>query len=105
MFQMRKRATLFASAALMLGAAADYSLDGGFLVSKARAVIGRPLTPLSYAGVARRTTRRVIRRTSVYAATLPAGCTTVLVDGTSLYRCGPTYYQAAGGRYVVVRVD
>jgi len=28
------------------------------LVSQAQAVIGRPLTPLSYAGVARRTTRR-----------------------------------------------
>jgi hypothetical protein len=30
------------------------------LVSQANAVIGRPLTPLSYAGVARRTTRRAI---------------------------------------------
>ena len=30
------------------------------LVSQASAVIGRPLTPLSYAGVARRTTRRAI---------------------------------------------
>ena len=28
-------------------------------------VIGRPLTPLSYAGAARRTTRRVVRRTAV----------------------------------------
>jgi hypothetical protein len=30
----------------------------GALVSKAEAIIGRPLTPMSYAGVARRTTRR-----------------------------------------------
>jgi hypothetical protein len=30
----------------------------GPLVSSAYAVIGRPLTPMSYAGVARRTTRR-----------------------------------------------
>jgi hypothetical protein len=30
----------------------------GFFVSKARAIIGRPMTPMSYAGVARRTTRR-----------------------------------------------
>ncbi len=30
------------------------------LVSSAHAVIGRPLTPLSYAGVARRTTRRAV---------------------------------------------
>lgn len=30
------------------------------LISSAQAVIGRPLTPLSYAGVARRTTRRAV---------------------------------------------
>ncbi len=30
------------------------------LITKAHAIIGRPLTPLSYAGVARRTTRRAI---------------------------------------------
>lgn len=29
-------------------------------VSSAHAIIGRPLTPLSYAGVARRTTRRAV---------------------------------------------
>jgi hypothetical protein len=32
----------------------------GSLVSQASAVIGRPLTPVSYAGVARRTTRRAV---------------------------------------------
>jgi hypothetical protein len=30
----------------------------GLFVTKARAIIGRPATPMSYAGVARRTTRR-----------------------------------------------
>jgi len=30
----------------------------GMFVTKAHAIIGRPLTPMSYAGVARRTTRR-----------------------------------------------
>jgi len=30
----------------------------GFAVTRAHAVIGRPMTPMSYAGVARRTTRR-----------------------------------------------
>lgn len=29
-------------------------------VTKAEAIIGRPLTPVSYAGVARRTTRRAV---------------------------------------------
>lgn len=36
------------------------SKDSASLVSSAQAVIGRPLTPLSYAGVARRTTRRAV---------------------------------------------
>jgi hypothetical protein len=30
------------------------------IISNAAAIIGRPLTPLSYAGVARRTTRRAV---------------------------------------------
>jgi len=38
------------------------------LVSSAHAVIGRPLTPLSYAGVARRTTRRAVAAGAVYGA-------------------------------------
>jgi hypothetical protein len=35
------------------------TIDGA-LVSAAEARIGRPLTPMSYAGVARRTTRRAV---------------------------------------------
>jgi hypothetical protein len=35
------------------------NIDRGF-VSKVEARIGRPLTPMSYAGVARRTTRRAV---------------------------------------------
>lgn len=34
--------------------------SGTAMVSTAEAVIGRPLTPMSYAGVARRTTRRAV---------------------------------------------
>jgi hypothetical protein len=30
------------------------------LVGQAHAIVGRPLTPMSYAGVARRTTRRTV---------------------------------------------
>ena len=59
----------------------DFRLEGegplplsiGF-ATPAAAVIGRPLTPLSYAGVARRTTRRVVRRTATTIAVLPPGC-------------------------------
>jgi hypothetical protein len=71
----------------------------------AAAIVGRPATPVSVAGAARRTTRRVVRRSTIYAATLPVGCTTVIIDGTSLYSCGGTYYQPYGTQYVVVYVD
>ena len=37
----------------------DTILDQG-LISSAEARVGRPLTPMSYAGVARRTTRRAV---------------------------------------------
>jgi hypothetical protein len=41
--------------------------QGGLVApSEARAVIGRPLTPVSYAGVARRTVRRTTRRGIYY---------------------------------------
>ena len=38
--------------------------DGFCPISSAHAVVGRPLTPVSYAGVARRTSRRTARRVS-----------------------------------------
>lgn len=77
----------------------------GTFVSDAHAVVGRPLTPGSVAGVARRTTRRVIRRSSIYVATLPAGCIRTSVNGTVVWSCGGVYYQPYGGRYVVVYID
>jgi len=77
----------------------------GIFVSEANAVVGRPLTPGSVAGVARRTTRRVIRRSTIYAATLPAGCVKTSVNGTVIWSCGGVYYQPYQGRYVVVYID
>jgi hypothetical protein len=85
--------------------AIDLSLQQGLVIGEAHARLGRPATPASVAGVARRTTRRTIRRTSVYAATLPRGCSTVVIEGTTLHHCGSTYYQPHGGQYVVVHVD
>ena len=75
------------------------------IVREAEARIGRPLTPVSYAGVARRTRRRTIRRTTVYAATLPTACANVTINGSLLHQCGGTYYQPYNGQYVVVKVD
>ena len=105
MFKPTVNATLIAAVVLVSAMSTDIALDSGLVISEAQAVIGRPLTPMSYAGVARRTTRRAIYATSVYAATLPRGCTTVVIEGTALHQCGATYYQASGGQYVVVRVD
>jgi hypothetical protein len=52
-------ATILGGAALFWGG--HLPLDGqSSLVSSAEARIGRPLTPMSYAGVARRTTRRAV---------------------------------------------
>jgi hypothetical protein len=51
---------------------ADFSPDAPFgftLVREAHAVVGAPLTPVSAAGVARRTTRRTVAATSATATT------------------------------------
>src|SRR4051812_2660902 len=83
----------------------------------AHAVIGRPLTPVSYAGVARRTTRRAAYTgayagayTGGYAApvaaapvavapaagvvtALPGGCARADAAGGIYYQCGAARYQ------------
>ncbi|HEY3801709.1 MAG TPA: hypothetical protein VGL61_03845 [Kofleriaceae bacterium] len=69
---------------------------------EAHAVIGRPLTPMSYAGVARRTTRRAYRAGAYGAAaaapagvvtTLPAGCGSVTTGGAVVYDCAGSRYR------------
>jgi hypothetical protein len=74
------------------------------LISSAQARVGRPLTPGSVAGVARRTTRRVVRRSTIYVATLPAACVKVHINGALYWHCGGRYYAPYGKRYVVVYV-
>lgn len=95
---------IFFSTLLTFAALTDVSYNVGLIIKDAEAVVGRPWTPGSVAGVARRTTRRTIRRTTAYVATLPRGCSTTVIEGMSLYQCGGTYYQPYGGRYVVVTV-
>lgn len=73
-------------------------------VGKAEARVGQPWTPASGAGVARRTTRRVVRRSTIFVATLPPACVRTSIDGITVWRCGGTYYQPYRGRYVVVTV-
>jgi hypothetical protein len=60
---MLKRAGIVAVAAIMISVAlevADHAFDLGSVgvVREAEAIIGRPLTPMSVAGVTRRTIRR-----------------------------------------------
>ena len=92
------------------------------LVKDSEARVGRPMTPRSVAGVARRTsrrtTRRVVHRHAVGAAAvgayavgrrfyaLPAGCGGVMVGGIRYHHCGGAYYrpyyEGADVVYVVV---
>jgi len=101
-----KKFTRFLAIALGLGfVLGDIEIAGqqvsfGFF-KEAQARVGRPLTPVSIAGVARRTTRRMIRR-GAYIATIPAGCAYGSYYGYNLYYCGGVYYQRSGGGYVIV---
>jgi hypothetical protein len=61
------------------------AVSSGSLISQAEARIGRPATPMSYAGVARRTTRRSV----AYGAAAGAAA------------AGTYYYAAPGCRQVV----
>jgi len=71
----RKTILLIATAATFAGGllwSGKGTVDGGF-VSEAAARIGRPLTPMSYAGVARRTTRRAVVGGAVVGGAVAAG--------------------------------
>jgi hypothetical protein len=67
--------------------------ESGSLASQAEAWIGRPLTPMSYAGVARRTTRRAYAAgaVGVYGAPVYGA---PIVYGAPAY--APACYQVAG---------
>ncbi len=107
---MRKLKSLrYLIAALALSIVAgdiDYAgqpLGFGFFnpISEAQARVGRPATPISGAGVARRTTRRAIRYGAVVVA-LPAGCVYGTYYGYKLYSCGGAYYQPSGSGFMIV---
>ena len=65
-------------------------INQGWLVTQAEARIGRPLTPMSYAGVARRTTRR-----AVYGAAAVGAAVAVAYGAYAApVVVAPTCYQA-----------
>jgi hypothetical protein len=92
------------------------------LVRQAQAIVGAPLTPVSFAGVARRTTARAVTATAAAQATaadpaeqqavaaarpagapaigtvvstLPEGCEPEIRDGIEYQNCGGVYYRSA----------
>ena len=91
MRQIPVKRILLATAVVALGVAGtlDWSSNGvAFSVERAQARVGRPLTPVSAAGVARRTTRRAVVGGAVVggAAVVAPACVRVLVNGAYVCR-------------------
>jgi hypothetical protein len=88
MRQISVKQALLATAAFAFGtfASIDWSPSEGpfVVVESAQARVGRPLTPVSAAGVARRTTRRAVVGGAVVGA--HAACVRVLVNGAYVCR-------------------
>src|SRR4051812_12549172 len=93
-----KRICLAALALLASGVALLWSGTGpvpsGSFISQSEARVGRPATPMSYAGVARRTTRRAVAVGAAGAAAAGTyyyanpGCQQVVNSyGQIVYRC------------------
>jgi hypothetical protein len=91
--------TVHVALGLLAGGAAmvwggDPSVSSGWPISIAEARVGRPATPMSYAGVARRTTRRAVAYGAAGAAAAGTyyyaapGCEQVVNSyGQIVYRC------------------
>jgi hypothetical protein len=87
MRQINAKRALLVVAAFMCGVSLSIDWQQGsgvsFSFDSAQARVGRPLTPVSVAGVARRTTRRAVVGAPVVVA--PA-CVRVLVNGVYVCR-------------------
>jgi hypothetical protein len=118
---------LVLASALAALVAVDFATDaplGLRLMGDAHAIVGVPLSPVSYAGVARRTTRRVVATEATVATeqkaaaaaaapppaapppagpvplgtvvhALPPGCAATPIKSVEYYNCAPgVYYRA-----------
>jgi hypothetical protein len=89
MKQISLKRLLLATAVVAFGVAGsiDWSANDGLSLSveSAQARVGRPLTPVSVAGVARRTTRRAVVGGAVVGGAA-VGCARVLVNGVYVCR-------------------
>jgi len=87
MKSMNKKRIVLAAAALVCGVLVSVQWPQGSTITLsidgAQARVGRPLTPVSAAGVARRTTRRAVVGAPVVVA--PA-CVRVMVNGVYVCR-------------------
>lgn len=89
---MKRMGTFAVAAAALMGGVLlsfGWSEQGGVSLSveSAQARVGRPLTPVSVAGVARRQTRRaVVGGAAVGAAAAGTACVRVLVNGSYVCR-------------------
>jgi hypothetical protein len=100
---MRISLRVFAIAASTVACATLLSFDwqGGVSLSveSAQARVGRPLTPVSVAGVARRTTRRAVYGTAAVGAAAAAGAYHGYPSYGQGYVCQPgTHYRGEDGR-------
>jgi hypothetical protein len=91
MKQFSIKQALLATAVLAIGSLVcpGWSSSGGpsLSIDSAQARVGRPLTPVSVAGVARRTTRRaVVGGAVVGAAAVGTQCARVYVNGAYVCR-------------------
>lgn len=75
---------------------------GNPFIGEAEARPGRPLSPTSFAGVARRTSRRVARRTTIRLNSLPRGCVYGPYYGDNYWNCGGSYYIQENNYYIQV---
>ena len=86
----RTRLIALAGGIAMMLFGGDFPTGGtGSFLSEAQARVGRPLTPVSYAGVARRTTRRSVAAGAAIGTTVYAPGCVQAVDayGRIYYRC------------------
>jgi hypothetical protein len=83
-------------AAVLLVALTGHTWTLLLCTGEAHAVVGRPLTPMSYAGVARRTARRTNAAYATVGA-VPAGAVTTLPASCGfaggVYTCGTVRYR------------
>src|SRR5215471_18065443 len=88
--------SVFACAALM---SFGWSEQGGVSISveSAQARVGRPLTPVSVAGVARRQTRRAVYGTAAVGAAAAAGAYAYSYGNGFVCQPG-SYYRGEDGR-------